>query len=77
METIFNHNVTKKELLAVTGFEDTSISDFADWSQQDHYGLIYRLYTFRKNSEMAKKYADLIPNDVHKMFGTCYHDFAI
>ena len=77
METIFEHNVTKEELLAVTGFEDTIMDDFIGWSQKDHYGLIYRLYIFRKNSKTAKKYADLIPNDVHKTFGTCYHDFAI
>ncbi len=77
METIFDHNVTKDELKAVTGFEDFNLDDFKDWSQRDHYGLRYRLYRFRKDLIMAKKYADMIPNDIHKVFGTCYHDFAV
>lgn len=76
METIFDHNITKAESKALTGFEDFSLSDLEGWTQRDHYGLIYRLYKFRKDDATAKKYADMIPNDVHKVFGTCYHDFA-
>jgi len=77
METIFDHNITKKELEAVLGFADSTLDEFEDWTQIEHYGLIYRLYRYRHDFTTAKKYADLIPNDVHKVFGTCYHDFAI
>ncbi|MBR6251570.1 MAG: hypothetical protein IKR17_10325 [Bacteroidales bacterium] len=76
METVFEHNMTKEEMVAVMGFDDWVKEDFADWSQIDHYGLLYRLYTYRGDHETAKKFADLIPNTEHKMFGICYHDFA-
>ena len=77
METVFDHNITKEEKEAVLGFADSSIEEFDDWTQIDHYGLIYRLYRYRGDLMNAKKYSDKIPNDVHKVFGTCNHDFAI
>lgn len=79
METVFDHNITKEEREAVLGFADITEEDFTslEFSQRDHYGVIYRLYTFRGDHATAKKYADKIPNDIHKVFGTCYHDFAV
>ena len=79
METIFDHNITKEELKAVVGFSTVTKErlDSLGFTQRDHYGVIYRLYTYRGDHKTAKKYADKIPNDVHKVFETCYHDFAI
>ncbi len=77
METVFDHNITEKEKEAVLGFADSTLDEFSDWTQIEHYGLIYRLYRYRGDIAKAKKYAELIPNDVHKVFGTCYHDFTI
>lgn len=76
METIFDHNITKKEMKDVMGFDDWTLNDFKDWNQRDHYGLIYRLYVYRGNNKKAQEYADKIPDDIHKLFGTCYHDFT-
>ena len=79
METVFDHNITKEEQEAVFGFSGVTEErlNSLGFSQRDHYGVIYRLYTFRGEHKTAKKYADLIPNDVNKIFGTCNHDFAI
>ena len=78
METIFDHNVTKEELKAVCGSADITKELLCSvlHSQRSHYNVIYRLYTYRGDKEKAKEYADKIPNDVRKVFGTCYHDFA-
>ena len=82
METVFDHNITKEEMRNVLGispelWEPEEFLRSLGASQRDHYGIIYRLYTYRGDHETAKKYADLIPNDVHKVFGTCNHDFAV
>ena len=78
METVFDHNITREELEAVLGFSDVTKErlDSLGFTQRDHYSIIYRLYTYRGDHVTAKEYADKIPNDVHKVFGTCYHDFA-
>jgi len=77
METVFDHNITRKELEAVFGFATTTLEDLVEWTQIDHYSLIYRLYIYRKQKDIAKLYSDKIPNSIHKVFGTCNHDFAI
>jgi hypothetical protein len=77
METVFDHNITKEEKEAVLGFADSSIEEFDDWTQIDHYGLIYRLYIYRGDRKTAQRYADLIPDTVAKVFGLCNHDFAV
>lgn len=77
METVFDHNITKEEREAVLGFADSTLDEFDDWTQIDHYGLIYRLYTYRGDHKTAKRYADRLPNTIAKVFGTCYHDFAV
>lgn len=78
METIFDHNVTKEELEAVLGYDSWTREELLSMgsTQRDHYGIIYRLYTYRGDHKTAKIYADKIPNDVRKVFETCYHDFA-
>ncbi|MBP5419281.1 MAG: hypothetical protein J6Y72_05675 [Bacteroidales bacterium] len=77
METVFEHNMTKEEMIGVLGTDELTKKDFVNWTQDRHYGLIYRLYTFRGDDEKAKQYADKMPNTQHKLFETCYHDFAI
>lgn len=77
VETIFDHNLTKEEMISVLGSDDWTRDDFSDWSQINHYGLLYRLYTYRGEHAVAKKYADKIPNTERKVFGCCYHDFAL
>ena len=75
METIFDHNVTKEELKDITGSDRWTRNDLSDWSQINHYGLLYTLYRHRGDKETAKRYADKIPNTMGKVFGLCYHDF--
>ena len=74
METIFDHNITKEEISAILGPLDWTREDFENDSQESNYGLIYRLYSYRGDDITAKKYLDLIPNNVHKIFGLCNHD---
>ena len=81
METVFDkkHHMTTEEKIAVLGFPSVTKErlESLGFTQRDHYGVIYRLYTYRGDHVTAKKYADMIPNDIHKVFGTCYHDFAL
>lgn len=79
METVFDHNITADERIALFGSE-LATKDFylsLGGSQRDYYGDIYRLYTYRGDHITAKKYADMIPNDIAKVFGLCNHDFAV
>lgn len=76
METIFNHKPSQNELRAVLGPLDWSVEDLLGWTQIDNYVAIYRLYAYRGNNEVAIKYANKIPNSIHKIFGVCNHDFA-
>ena len=76
METVWEHNITKEEKEALFGvFETWEREDLSDFTQNDHYGLIYRLYLYRGDKETAKKYADKMSNTIEKVFGTCYHDW--
>lgn len=79
METVFDHNITNEEKEAVFGFSSVTKErlDSLGFTQRDHYGVIYSLYTYRGDYITAKKYADKIPNDIAKVFGLCNHDFAV
>ena len=52
METIFDHNITEKEIEFITGFPDTTkeiyLSYRSDWGI---YTDLYYLYRFRKNKD--------------------------
>ncbi len=79
METVFDHNITEEERIAIFGSKLVT-KDFylsLGGSQRDFYGDIYRLYTYRGDHKTAKQYADMIPNDIAKVFGLCNHDFAV
>ena len=75
METVWEHGITKEEIADILGCDNFTREDFSDFTQNDHYGLIYRLYLYRGDKETAKKYADKMPNTIEKVFGTCYHDW--
>ena len=81
METIFDHNITPEEMRKVFGLTPEwwpRVKVLAmGFSQRDHYEMLYRLYRYRGDVDTAMKYADKIPDDIHKVFGLCYHDFAI
>ncbi len=78
METVFDkkHQMTVDEKIAVLGFEEITPDHLEGWTQRDHYGLLYNLYTYRGDTKTAQHYADLIPNDVRKIFGLLNHDHA-
>ena len=79
METVFDHNITKEERIAIFGSE-LATKDFylsLGYDERAHNSWLYRLYTYRGDHTMAKKFADRIPNDVAKVFGLCNHDFAV
>ena len=73
METVFDHNITEKEMLKIFGFNESK-NEFLESKQTQrwHYVTIYNLYSIRGNIVMAKKYLDMIPNDVHKIFSTLH-----
>ena len=74
METVFDHNITKDEIINLIGPLDWTPKALERLSQESNYGLIYRLYSYRGDADTAKKYLDLIPNTVHKIFSLCNHD---
>ena len=74
METVFDHNITREEIDNILGPLDWKPEDFENDTQESNYGLIYRLYSYRGDTETAKKYLDLIPNTNHKLFSLCNHD---
>ena len=78
METVFDHNITKEEMEAILGSPNYTRERLESVikSQISHYSMIYSLYTFRGDHKKAGKYADMIPDSIHKIFGICNHDFA-
>ena len=78
METVFDHNITKEEIEAIFGTSNVTKEWLTSlgFDQRSHYNVIYRLYLYRGDNKKAQEYSDKIPNDIRKVFGTCYHDFA-
>ena len=77
METVFDHNITDKEQKVLLGYVTTRDKyPVAPRSQRWHHETLYDLYTIRGNKQMAQKYLDLMPDDIHKFFSTTNHDFA-
>ncbi len=73
---MFDHNITREEIDAIMGPIDWTLEDLIDDSQEFNYTIIHNLYLYRGDYKMAKKYLDMIPNDDHKLFTICNHDFA-
>lgn len=77
IETIFDHNVTKEELITMLGYSDYTPELFKEFSQEDNYVHIFYLYLLRKDEANSKKYLGYIPDSDFKTFTLCNHDFAI
>lgn len=76
IETVFDHGVTKHELEDVVGCDSFTRTELSSlFTQEQNYGMIYRLYMYRGDEKTAKMYADKIPNTSGKIFGICYRDF--
>ena len=77
METIFDHNVTKEEVKALTGFDLTKEEYLSvDDDQVGYYIDIYYLYKIiREDEEKAQEYFDKIPDSFHKYFSIGMFDF--
>lgn len=78
METIFDHNITEKEIEFITGFPNTTkeiyLSYRSDWGI---YTDLYYLYRYRKNKEKADYYYNLIPDSTDKAFSIGKFDIPI
>ena len=74
IETIFDHNVTKKEVVALLGLPLTK-QQYLEWGydQDDHNACIYRLYSMRGDEKTAKLYFDKLPDTLDKWFSLGNH----
>ena len=77
IETIFDHNVTKEELITLLGSDDFTSEFCEKYSQEDNYIHIFYLYLMRKDETNCQKYLNLIPDSDYKTFTLCNHDYAI
>lgn len=62
METIFDHDITEKEIEIVTGFPDTTREEYIKYrkTQDDCYEDLCLLYKFRKDKMKVKEYQSKI-----------------
>lgn len=85
METIFEHNISEKELYGITGFEDITkesylkikqniSNDNADMQIKCYVDLYY-LYYQRGDKYKANEFAKKIPESDWKWFTMLNHDF--
>ena len=59
METIFDQEVTEKELEFVTGFPNTTEESYLNYrNPRGIYEDLYLLYLFRKDKKKANEYYD-------------------
>jgi hypothetical protein len=74
METIFDHNVTGDEVVALCGVKKNR-QQFLDWglNQDEHNACIYRLYLMRGDKEKAMIYFAKLPNTLNKWFSLGNH----
>lgn len=68
METIFDHNITEKEILSIVGVKIAKDSYERLVSQNKAYEDIYYLFVERGDKSKAQEYLDKLPNDIHKYF---------
>ena len=83
METVFEHNITKEEMILLWGDDEITRDELISFvndnikdksPQRVHYELLYRLYRIRGEYSTAREYAKKIPDDEDKIFSLCYHD---
>ena len=63
IETIFDHDITDGEQVALFDFVDDHDSYFFALSRDSAFADLYRLYTFRKNDEKAASFLNQISNE--------------
>ena len=78
METIFDHNVTEKEIEFITGYPKTTREAYLGYRKKEGYLIdLYYLYRYRKDLQTAKKYYDKIPDSFDKAFSIGKFDIPI
>ena len=78
METIFDHDITEKEIEFITGFPNTTKENYL--SYRSDWGIftdLYYLYRYRKNKEKADYYFNLIPDSYDKFTSIGKFDIPI
>lgn len=84
VETVFEHNITKEEIISLFYFEDTTREKYVrllntvyktDEERMFHINVcLYELYYFcRKNKKKAMEYADRLPDCDFKWFSVMNH----
>ena len=66
METIFDHDITEKEIEFITGFPNTTKENYL--SYRSDWGIftdLYYLYRYRKNKEKADYYFNLCDRSMY------------
>ena len=78
METIFDHDITEKEIEFITGSPDITKEIYLSYrSEWGIYTDLYYLYRYRKNKEKADYYYNLIPDSFDKAFSIGKFDIPI
>lgn len=77
METIFDHNVTKEELVQLLGYVPNKDEYIKGKSQESHYKTLCRLCLMRGDRQKAKKYFDELPDTIDKYFSLGNHCVSV
>ncbi|MEI6333245.1 MAG: hypothetical protein WCS87_01690 [Methylococcaceae bacterium] len=68
LETIFNHEITAAELLALAnGYEETQKEYFYGLDQDSAYADLYRLYILRGDTDKAAFFIEKIKDNQFKI----------
>lgn len=73
METIFDHGVTEKEVVALCGYLVDKTDFIGKKDQDSHNATIYRLYLMRGDKSKAMEYFNKLPNTLGKWFSLGNH----
>lgn len=78
METIFDHNITEKEMEFITGYSDTTKEEYLSYRKKDGYIIdLYYLYRYRKDATKAVSYYNMIPDSFDKAFSIGKYDIPM
>ena len=85
VETVFEHNLTKEEIVGLFIFEDTTRDDYIEtvkgmYDTEEKMLInfnsnLYLLYRWRRDIKKAMEYADRIPDCDFKWFSLLNHCF--
>ena len=83
VETVFEHNLTKEEIIGLFVFEDTDREDYIAtlkrcYKTDEHVMIainakLYKLHYYRGDKKKAMEYADKIPDCDAKWFTLMNH----